>query len=309
MNLDSKIFVAGHLGLVGSAIVRSLREQGYKNLVLATRKDLDLRNESAVLKFFKETKPDYVFLSAAKCGGIKDNIDYPVQFLEDNLKIQGNVISSSYQSGVKKLMFLGSACIYPRECGNPIKEEYLLSGYLEPTNEAYSIAKISGIKLCQSYNKQYGTNYISVNPCNVYGPRDNFNPESSHVIAGLIRRIHEAKKNKKESVECWGTGNARREFIYVEDLAEALIFLMNHYDGSEIINVGVGKDVSIKELVGHLVDVIEYTGEIKWDITKPEGVKQRLLDVKKIIDLGWQPKTPIDLGLKLTYEYFKLGEK
>lgn len=309
MNLDSKIFVAGHLGLVGSAIVRSLREQGYKNLVLATRKDLDLRNESAVLKFFKETKPDYVFLSAAKCGGIKDNIDYPVQFLEDNLKIQGNVISSSYQSGVKKLMFLGSACIYPRECGNPIKEEYLLSGYLEPTNEAYSIAKISGIKLCQSYNKQYGTNYISVNPCNVYGPRDNFNPESSHVIAGLIRRIHEAKKNKKEFVECWGTGNARREFIYVEDLAEALIFLMNHYDGSEIINVGVGKDVSIKELVGHLVDVIEYTGEIKWDIAKPEGVKQRLLDVKKIIDLGWQPKTPIDLGLKLTYEYFKLEEK
>jgi GDP-L-fucose synthase len=309
MNLDSKIFVAGHLGLVGSAIVRSLREQGYKNLVLATRKDLDLRNESAVLKFFKETKPDYVFLSAAKCGGIKDNIDYPVQFLEDNLKIQGNVISSSYQSSVKKLMFLGSACIYPRECENPIKEEHLLSGYLEPTNEAYSIAKISGIKLCQSYNKQYGTNYISVNPCNVYGPRDNFNPESSHVIAGLIRRIHEAKKNKKEFVECWGTGNARREFIYVEDLAEALIFLMNHYDGSEIINVGVGKDVSIKELVGHLVDVIEYTGEIKWDTTKPEGVKQRLLDVKKIIDLGWEPKTPIDLGLKLTYEYFKLGEK
>lgn len=309
MNLDSKIFVAGHLGLVGSAIVRSLREQGYKNLVLATRKDLDLRNESAVLKFFKETKPDYVFLSAAKCGGIKDNIEYPVQFLEDNLKIQGNVISSSYQSGVKKLMFLGSACIYPRECENPIKEEHLLSGYLEPTNEAYSIAKISGIKLCQSYNKQYGTNYISVNPCNVYGPRDNFNPESSHVIAGLIRRIHEAKKNKKEFVECWGTGNARREFIYVEDLAEALIFLMNHYDESEIINVGVGKDVSIKELVGHLVDVIEYTGEIKWDTTKPEGVKQRLLDVKKIIDLGWEPKTPIDLGLKLTYEYFKLGEK
>jgi len=303
MNLDSKIFVAGHLGLVGSAIVRSLREKGYKNLVLATRKDLDLRNESAVLKFFKETKPDYVFLSAAKCGGIKDNIDYPVQFLEDNLKIQGNVISSSYQSGAKKLMFLGSACIYPRECENPIKEEHLLSGYLEPTNEAYSIAKISGIKLCQSYNKQYGTNYISVNPCNVYGPKDNFNPESSHVIAGLIRRIHEAKKNKKEFVECWGTGNARREFIYVEDLAEALIFLMNHYDGSEIINVGVGKDVSIKELVGHLVDVIEYTGKIKWDTTKPEGVKQRLLDVKKIIDLGWEPKTPIDLGLKLTYEY------
>lgn len=309
MNLDSKIFVAGHNGLVGSAIVRSLREHGYKNLVFVTSKELDLRNESAVLDFFKKTKPEYVFLAAAKCGGIKDNIEHPVQFLEDNLKIQNSVISSSYKTSVKKLMFLGSACIYPKECPQPIKEEYLLSGYLEPTNEAYSLAKIAGIKLCQAYNAQYETNYISVNPCNVYGPKDNFSAETSHVIAGLIRRIHEAKKSKKEFVDCWGTGNARREFIYVEDLAESLIFLMNNYNDSEVVNVGVGKDVSIKELVGHIVDVIEYEGEIKWDTSKPEGMKQRLLDTTKLKELGWEPKTSIDQGLQLTYEYFKLEER
>ena len=309
MNLDSKIFVAGHNGLVGSAIVRSLREHGYKNLVLVTSKELDLRNESAVLNFFKQTKPEYVFLAAAKCGGIKDNIEHPVQFLEDNLKIQSSVISSSYKTGVKKLMFLGSACIYPKECSQPIKEEYLLSGYLEPTNEAYSLAKIAGIKLCQAYNNQYGTNFISVNPCNVYGPKDNFSAETSHVIAGLIRRIHEAKKSKKPFVDCWGTGSARREFIYVEDLAAALIFLMNTYNDNEVINVGVGKDVSIKELVAHIVDVIKYDGEIRWDTSKPEGMKQRLLDTTKLEKLGWKPVTSIDQGLQLTYEYFKLEER
>jgi GDP-L-fucose synthase len=309
MNLDSKIFVAGHKGLVGSAIVRSLRENGYKNLILVTSNELDLRNQSEVLDFFKKTKPEYVFLAAAKCGGIKDNIEHPVQFLEDNLKIQSSVISSSYKIGVKKLMFLGSACIYPKECPQPIKEEYLLSGYLEPTNEAYSLAKIAGIKLCQAYNKQHGTNFISVNPCNVYGPKDNFSAETSHVIAGLIRRIHEAKKSKKPSVDCWGTGSARREFIYVEDLAAALIFLMNTYNDNEVINVGVGKDVSIKELVGHIVDVIEYEGEIKWDTSKPEGMRQRLLDITKLEKLGWKPATSIDQGLQLTYEYFKLEER
>jgi GDP-L-fucose synthase len=309
MNLDSKIFVAGHKGLVGSAIVRSLREHGYKNLVFVTSKELDLRNENAVLDFFKKTKPEYVFLAAAKCGGIKDNIEHPVQFLEDNLKIQSSVISSSYKTGVKKLMFLGSACIYPKGCPQPIKEEYLLSGYLEPTNEAYSLAKIAGIKLCQAYNKQYGTNFISVNPCNVYGPKDNFSAETSHVIAGLIRRIHEAKKSKKPYVDCWGTGSARREFVYVEDLSAALIFLMNTYNDSEVINVGVGKDVSIKELVAHIVDVIEYDGEIKWDTSKPEGMRQRLLDITKLEKLGWKPVTSIDQGLQLTYEYFKLEER
>ena len=309
MNLDSRVFVAGHKGLVGSAIVRSLRENGYKNLILVTSNELDLRNQSEVLDFFKKTKPEYVFLAAAKCGGIKDNIEHPVQFLEDNLKIQSSVISSSYKIGVKKLMFLGSACIYPKECPQPIKEDYLLSGYLEPTNEAYSLAKIAGIKLCQAYNKQHGTNFISVNPCNVYGPKDNFSAETSHVIAGLIRRIHEAKKSKKPSVDCWGTGSARREFIYVEDLAAALIFLMNTYNDNEVINVGVGKDVSIKELVGHIVDVIEYEGEIKWDTSKPEGMRQRLLDITKLEKLGWKPVTSIDQGLQLTYEYFKLEER
>jgi GDP-L-fucose synthase len=309
MNLDSKIFVAGHKGLVGSSIVRSLKNNGYANLIFASKKDLDLRNDSMTLDFFHSIQPEYVFLAAAKCGGIKDNINNPVQFLEDNLRIQNSVISSSYKVGVKKLLFLGTACIYPKECVQPIKEEYLLSGFLEPTNEAYSIAKIAGIKLCQAYNKQYKTNFISAQPSNVYGPNDNFNPESSHVIAGLIRRLHEAKQSNQKSIDCWGTGNVRREFIYVDDLAEALIFLMHHYDGNEIINVGTGEDVSIKELVKHLVSVIEYHGEINWDQTKPEGMKQRLLDVKKLINLGWQPKTLLNQGLRLTYDYFKKEER
>jgi len=309
MHTNDKIFVAGHKGLVGSAIVRSLREQGYRNLLLVKSEDLDLRDEGTTLKFFKETKPDYVFLAAAKCGGIKDNIEHPVQFLQDNLKIQSSVISASHKTDVKKLMFLGSACIYPKQCEQPIKEEYLLSGYLEPTNEAYSLAKIAGIKLCQAYNKQYGTNFISVQPSNVYGPKDNFHPETSHVIPGLIRRFHEAKVSGKERIECWGSGSARREFIYVEDLADALIFLMNHYDDSEIINVGVGRDVSIKELVAHIVDVVGYEGEVGWDTSKPEGMKQRLLDTTKLTNLGWKPQTSLDNGLFLTYEYFKLEEK
>lgn len=309
MNLDSKIFVAGHKGLVGSSIVRSLKNNGYANLIFASKKDLDLRNDSMTLDFFHSIQPEYVFLAAAKCGGIKDNINNPVQFLEDNLRIQNSVISSSYKVGVKKLLFLGTACIYPKECVQPIKEEYLLSGFLEPTNEAYSIAKIAGIKLCQAYNKQYKTNFISAQPSNVYGPNDNFNPESSHVIAGLICRLHEAKQSNKKSIDCWGTGNVRREFIYVDDLAEALIFLMHHYDGNEIINVGTGEDVSIKELVKHLVSVIEYHGEINWDQTKPEGMKQRLLDVKKLINLGWQPKILLNQGLRLTYDYFKKEER
>ena len=309
MNLDSKIFVAGHKGLVGSSIVRSLKNNGYANLIFASKKDLDLRNDSMTLDFFHSIQPEYVFLAAAKCGGIKDNINNPVQFLEDNLRIQNSVISSSYKVGVKKLLFLGTACIYPKECVQPIKEEYLLSGFLEPTNEAYSIAKIAGIKLCQAYNKQYKTNFISAQPSNVYGPNDNFNPESSHVIAGLIRRLHEAKQNNQKSIDCWGTGNVRREFIYVDDLAKALIFLMHHYDGNEIINVGTGQDVSIKELVKHLVSVIEYHGEINWDKTKPEGMKQRLLDVKKLINLGWQPKILLNQGLRLTYDYFKKEER
>jgi GDP-L-fucose synthase len=309
MHTNDKIYVAGHNGLVGSAIVRTLREQGCKNIICRSRKELDLTNESAVADFFRKEKPDYVFLAAARCGGIKDNINYPVQFLEDNLKIQNNIIHHSHVANVKKLMFLGSACIYPKECQQPIKEEYLLSGYLEPTNEAYSLAKIAGIKLCQAYRKQYGCNFISVQPSNVYGPRDNYDPESSHVIAGLIHRFHVAKNKKQKEVVCWGSGSARREFIFVEDLADALIFLMKKYDDVDIINVGVGKDISIKELVGHIVDVIEYPGEISWDLSKPEGMKQRLLDTTKLKNLGWEPKTSFDDGLKLAYEYFKLEVK
>jgi len=309
MHTNDKIYVAGHNGLVGSAIVRTLREQGYKNILCRTRKELDLTNESAVADFFRKEKPDYVFLAAARCGGIKDNINYPVQFLEDNLKIQNNIIHHSHAVNVKKLMFLGSACIYPKECPQPIKEQYLLSGYLEPTNEAYSLAKIAGIKLCQAYRKQYGCNFISVQPSNVYGPKDNYDPESSHVIAGLIHRFHVAKNKKQKEVVCWGSGSARREFIFVEDLADALIFLMRNYNDSEIINVGVGQDISIKELVGHIVDVIEYQGEISWDLSKPEGMKQRLLDTTKLKELGWKPKTSLDEGLRLAYEYFKLEVK
>ena len=309
MNLDSKIYVAGHTGLVGSALVRILREKGYKNLIFTTHRDLDLRDEDTTKKFFETMKPDYVYLSAAKCGGIGDTKSHPVQYLEDNLKIQTNVISSCHSVKVKKLIMLGSASVYPAQSVQPIKEEYLLTGNLEPVNESYGMAKILGTKLCQAYNKQYGTNFITVNPCNVYGPKDNFSPTSSHVVAALIRRIHEAKISEKEFVECWGTGNARRELIYVEDLADSLIHLMVNDETPDVINIGTGKDVSIRELVAHIVDVVGYEGEIRWDETKPEGVKQRLLDVSKINDLGWSDRTSLDQGLFSTYEYFKLGDK
>lgn len=309
MNLDSKIYIAGHTGLVGSAIVRILREKGYKNLIFSTHRDLDLCDKEVTKKFFENTKPDYVFLAAAKCGGIGDTKNNPVQYLEDNLKIQTNVISSCHSVNVKKMIMLGSASVYPAQSIQPIKEEYLLTGNLEPVNESYGLAKIIGTKLCQAYNKQYGTNFITVNPCNVYGPKDNFNPSSSHVVAALIRRFHEAKLSGKTDIECWGTGNARRELIYAEDLADALICIMNTKDCPDVINVGPGKDVSIKELAAHIVDVVEYNGEIKWDETKPEGVKQRLLDVSKMTDLGWSTQTSLDRGLQITYEYFKLSEE
>jgi len=309
MNLDSKIYVAGHTGLVGSALVRILREKGYKNLIFTTHRDLDLRDEEVTKRFFGKMKPDYVFLAAAKCGGIGDTKAHPVQYLEDNLKIQTNIISSCHSVKVKKMIMLGSASVYPAYSMQPIKEDYLLTGKLEPGNDSYGMAKIIGTKLCQAYNEQYGTNYITVNPCNVYGPRDNFNPSSSHVVAALIRRFHEAKLSGKTEVECWGTGNARRELIYVEDLADALIHIMNTKDCPDVINIGPGKDVSIKELVAHIVDVVEYEGEIKWDETKPEGVKQRLLDVSKLTNLGWSAKTSLDQGLHFAYEYFKLEEK
>jgi GDP-L-fucose synthase len=309
MKSEDKIYVAGHKGLVGSAIVRKLRESGYQNIILRTRDQLDLIDSLSVRKFFEKEKPDYVILSAAKCGGIGSNSKYPVDFLENNLNIQNNVIKYSHLNKVKKLVFLGSSCIYPKECPQPIKEEYLLSGHLEPTNEAYSIAKIAGIKLCQAYRRQYGDNFISIQPCNVYGPLDKFDPENGHVIGSLITKFHKAKHSISKTVSCWGTGNARREFIYVDDLAEAVLFLMENYSDGDIINVGSGVDYSIKELAEMIADIVGFSGQILWDSSKPDGMMQRLLDVTKLTNVGWNASTPLEDGLKLTYSYYKTEAK
>lgn len=308
MYMNDKIYIPGHTGMVGSAIVRRLRELGYRNLVLKTRKELDLTDYNQVLSIFKEEKPDYVFLAAAKCGGIGDNIAHPVDFLLDNLEIQNNIIKCAYKHKIKKLLFLGSSCIYPKHCPQPMKEDYLLSGYLESTNEAYSIAKIAGIKLCQAYRKQHKCNFISVQPCNVYGPKDKFDDNAGHVIGALLSKFHLAKKSKTE-VTCWGTGTARREFIYVEDLAAACIFLMNNYDEYDIINIGSGVDYSIKELSEVIRDVVGFKGVINWDTDKPDGMMKKLLDVSKLEKLGWKSKTSLEDGLKTTYEYYKLEKQ
>jgi GDP-L-fucose synthase len=305
MHTSDKIYVAGHTGMVGSAIVRRLRELGYRNLVLKTRKEVDLCDYEQVSALFKQEKPDYVFLAAAKCGGIGDNAAHPVDFLLDNLAIQNNIIKCSHKYKVKKLLFLGSSCIYPKHCPQPMREEFLLSGPLEPTNEAYSIAKIAGIKLCQAYRKQYDCNFITAQPCNVYGPKDNFNQAKGHVIGSMISKFHEGGDN----VTFWGTGVARREFIYVEDLADACLFLMQNYDDSDIINVGSGVDYSIKELADIIQGIAGYEGEVKWDTDKPEGMLKKLLDVSKLENLGWKPKTSLENGLKTTYEYYKLEKK
>ena len=305
MHTSDKIYVAGHTGMVGSAIVRRLRELGYRNLVLKTRKEVDLCDYEQVSALFKQEKPDYVFLAAAKCGGIGDNVAHPVDFLLDNLAIQNNIIKCSHKYKVKKLLFLGSSCIYPKHCPQPMREEFLLSGPLEPTNEAYSIAKIAGIKLCQAYRKQYDCNFITAQPCNVYGPKDNFNQAKGHVIGSMLSKFHEGGDN----VTFWGTGVARREFIYVEDLADACLFLMQNYDDSDIINVGSGIDYSIKELADIIRGITGYEGEVKWDTDKPEGMLKKLLDVSKLENLGWKPKTSLENGLKTTYEYYKLEKK
>jgi GDP-L-fucose synthase len=304
MKKDSKIYIAGHKGLVGSAITRSLKDHGYNDLILKTREGLDLTDRKAVSSFFAKEKPEYVFLAAAKVGGIKANEDYPADFIFNNLTIQNNVISESYKNKVKKLLFLGSSCIYPRECPQPIKEEYLLTGPLETTNDAYAIAKIAGIKMCQSYNRQYGTNYISVMPTNLYGPNDNFDLETSHVLPALIRKFHDAKLNNNSDLVLWGTGKPRREFLYVDDLAEACIFLMNTYDSSEIINIGTGKDLMIKELAELIKGVVGFEGNIVHDISKPDGTPQKLLDVSKLHSLGWKHKTDLKEGIKKTYKWF-----
>ena len=304
MQNNSKIYLAGHRGLVGSAISRKLRAEGYNNLVLKTKDELDLMDQSAVALFFKKTKPEYVFLAAAKVGGILANNTYPAQFIYENLQIQNNIIHQSYLNGVKKLLFLGSSCIYPRECPQPIKEEYLLTGPLEPTNEPYALAKIAGLKMCQSYNRQYGTNFISVMPTNLYGPNDNFDLDDSHVLPALIRKFHEGKINSSPTVVVWGTGSPKREFLHIDDLADACVFLMNNYNDSEIINIGTGVDITIKKLAELIKNIIDYKGEINWDTTKLDGTPRKLLDVSKVESLSWRHKIGLETGIKMTYEWY-----
>ncbi len=308
MNKSDKIYIAGHRGLVGSAIIRNLEKNGYTNLILRTSKELDLTNQADVNQFFKTEKPDYVFLAAAKVGGIHANDTYPADFIRVNLQIQTNVIDAAYRNNTKKLLFLGSSCIYPKLAPQPMKEEHLLTGELEPTNEWYAIAKIAGIKMCQAYKKQYGFNAISLMPTNLYGPGDNFNLENSHVMPALIRKFHDAKEQNKESVEVWGTGTPKREFLHVDDMADATVFLMNNYDGEQFVNVGVGNDVSIKELAEIVKETVGFEGELKFDSSKPDGTPRKLLDVTKLNKAGWQAKIDLDKGVKTTYQWF-LGNK
>lgn len=305
MNKDSKIYVAGHKGLVGSAIVRKLKEKGYTNIIGRSHSELHLTNSTDVEEFFKTEKPEYVFLAAAKVGGILANSTYPADFIYENLEIQNNVIGMAYKYNVKKLMFLGSSCIYPKMCPQPIKEEYLLSGYLEETNEAYALAKISGLKMCQYFNKQYGTNYISVMPTNLYGPYDNFHPENSHVMPALIRRFHEAKENNAPEVVVWGSGTPLREFLYSEDMADACIYLMETYEGNDFFNIGTGKEISIRGLAEMVKEVVGYEGELVFDASKPDGTPRKLLDVSRLEKAGWTYKTELRDGIERAYEWFK----
>ena len=304
MNKTDKIFVAGHKGLVGSAICRKLLSDGYTNILTVDKSIVDLKDKDSVKLWFKENKPDYVFLAAAKVGGIHANNTYPVEFITDNLMIQNNVIDSCHEYNTKKLMFLGSVCIYPKYDPTPVKEEYLLTGELEPTNEWYAVAKIAGIKQCQAYKKQYGDNFISVMPCNLYGINDNFHPTNSHVLPALIRKFHEAKLNQSPNVMCWGTGSPRREFMNVEDLADACVFLMHEYNSEEIINIGYGEDFTIKEISDIVRDVVRYNGEIIWDTSKPDGTPKRLLDTSKLFNMNWRPKINLTVGLKQTYSWY-----
>lgn len=304
MEKNSKIYVAGHRGLVGSAIVRELVRQGYSNIIYRTSSELDLRNKDKVDSFFEEVKPDYVFLAAAKVGGIVANNEYPADFIRDNLLIQTNIIDASYRNNVAKLLFLGSTCIYPKLAPQPLKEEYLLTGELEPTNEPYAIAKIAGIKMCESYNRQYGTKYISAMPTNLYGINDNFDLHTSHVLPALIRKFHEAKENNAEYVEVWGSGTPKREFLFSDDLANACVFLMDNYEGNDIVNIGVGQDITIKELAEKIKEIVGFEGGIKFDTSKPDGTPRKLVDVTRINQLGWKAKTSLDSGLKIAYEWF-----
>ena len=309
MGKNSKIYIAGHNGLVGSAIVRELKKSGYSNIITRTREELDLTSQSAVEDFFAGEKLEYVFLAAAKVGGIMANDTYPADFLKDNILIQTNITDSAYKNDVEKLLFLGSSCIYPKNSPQPIKEEYLLTGELESTNKAYAIAKITGIIMCQSYNKQYGTNFISAMPTNLYGENDNFDLETSHVIPAMVRKFDDAKNSGAKEVVLWGTGNPKREFLHVDDLANACVFLMNNYDDSEIINVGTGRDLSISELAELIKKTVGYEGNIVWDKSKPDGTLRKLLDVSRIQRLGWNSEISLPEGIKQTYEWYKNNKR
>lgn len=312
MQKNSKIYVAGHKGLVGSALVRKLQSEGYTNFVFRSFSELDLTDQKTTADFFASEKPEYVFLAAAKVGGVLANNNFPAQFIYENLQIQNNIIHNSYLNGVKKLLFLGSSCIYPRESAQPMKEEYLLTGLLETTNEPYAIAKIAGIKMCQSYNRQYGTNFIAVMPTNLYGSGDNFDLNNSHVIPALIRKFHEGKINNAYEVEVWGTGRARREFLFVDDMADGCLFLMNNFNptkdqnerGEIFFNLGTGIDLNIDELAGLIKKVIGFEGKIKFDHSKPDGTPQKLLDVSKINSLGWKYKIELEEGLRMAYQWY-----
>lgn len=305
MNKDSKIYVAGHRGLVGSAIVRDLKEKGYTNIIGRTHKELDLLDQKAVRDFFEEEKPEYVFLAAAHVGGINANNTTPADFIYENLQIECNIIKAAHDYKVKKLLFLGSSCIYPKMCPQPIKEEYLLSGYLEPTNEGYALAKISGLKMCQFFKRQYGDDFISCMPTNLYGPYDNFDLKTSHVMPALIRKFHEAKINNKLYVEIWGTGKPLREFLYVDDMADACVFLMENYEGEEHVNIGTGREVTIGELAEMVKDAVGYKGELKFNIDMPDGTPRKLLDVSKLEGLGWKYKMELKDGINETYKWYK----
>ena len=304
MNRGARIFVAGHRGLVGSAIVRRLRSEGYDNLVLRTRQELDLADQQGVYSLFEEERPELVFFAAAKVGGILANSTRPADFIRDNLAVELNIIEASRRAGVEKLLFLGSSCIYPKFAPQPIREEYLLTGELEPTNEWYAVAKIAGIKLCQAYNQQYGTRYISAMPTNLYGPGDNFDLQSSHVLPALMRKFHDAKVSDAPEVVVWGSGTPRREFLHVNDLADACVFLMQGYESSDIINVGTGEDLEIAELARMIADVVGYGGEIVFDRSRPDGTPRKLLDVSRINALGWTARVPLREGIEQTYEWY-----
>jgi GDP-L-fucose synthase len=305
MEKNAKIYVAGHRGMVGSAIIRKLKEEGFENIIFRTSSELDLRNQQAVSDFFQKEKPDYVFLAAAKVGGILANNTYRAEFLYDNLMIQSNIIDSAHKAGVTKLMFLGSSCIYPKLAPQPLKEEYLLTGELEPTNEPYAIAKIAGIKMCDAYRAQYGSNFISVMPTNLYGPNDNYDLEKSHVLPALIRKFHEAKKNKVPHVMMWGTGTPKREFLHVDDLAAACFYLMQTYNEPGLVNIGTGEDIAIKDLALTIKNIVGYEGEIKHDLDKPDGTPRKLMNVDKLSNAGWTASISLNEGIEMVYDGLK----